>query len=109
MSNDFSNLEPAPNVWDSLLRARLVAACQALGVTPPGLRDRVVTRLREVRVSRSFTQVTRFVSDQDGVVIEQYSRYTEVRTFIELPVHKMLPSGPAPVDHDDDTASPNTG
>lgn len=81
---------------ESYLRDRLVAACRALGVTPPGLRDRVVTRLREVRVSRSYTKVTRFVSNQDGVVFEQYSTYTEVRSFIELPAYPMLPPGPPP-------------
>lgn len=82
--------------FETHLRERLVAACRAQGVTPPDLRERVVTRLREVRVSRSYTKVTRFVSNQDGVVFEQYSSYTEVRSFIELPAFPMLPPGPTP-------------
>jgi len=89
-----SNQEIVVFELDERLRERLIAACRALGVTPPELRERVVRRLRQVRVSRTYTKVTRFVSDQHGVVIEQVSSYTEVRSFIEIPEFKMLPPGP---------------
>ncbi|MBM3723042.1 MAG: hypothetical protein FJW50_01725 [Actinobacteria bacterium] len=88
-----SNQEIVVFELDERLRERLIAACRALGVTPPELRERVVRRLRQVRVSRTYTKVTRFVSDQHGVVIEQVSSYTEVRSFIEIPEFKMLPPG----------------
>jgi hypothetical protein len=89
-----SNQEIVVFELDERLRERLIAACRALGVTPPELRARVVCRLRQVQVSRTYTQVTRFVSDQHGVVIEQVSSHTEVRSFIEIPEFKMLPPGP---------------
>jgi hypothetical protein len=89
-----SNQEIVVFELDERIRERLIAACRALGVIPPELRARVMRRLRQVQVSRTYTKVTRFVSDQHGVVIEQVSSYTEVRSFIEVPEFKMLPPGP---------------